>query len=201
MDDPIASVKAEEPIIEIPIVKRGETTMQVRLKRNTVGLFVSVKVHPGVEEFARALGSGDIQDVRALGRYWTPVGVRPSSNPAECPLGTYNMTNNPGLINAGSGVMFRLDRPGQPLSEPSGVPTTTRSRNGDNDIPVINLSFLRLQGVSEGAGVNFHVKGVYTMDAVKSLAEQIKDACRAFYAMYLKPIDLAVVVSTQELQG
>lgn len=182
----------EEREIEVPIIKRGELCMQVNLKRNTVGLFVNIKVHPGIEEFARNLGTGDTQDVRTLGRYWTPT-KQPAS---ENGLTVYNMGSNPGTVTGANGIMFNLDRPGNPLVSNSGVPIPN-NRNSQ-EYPLINLSFLRLQGISDGAGVNFHVRGVYTSDAVKLLAAQVKDALQAFYVTYLKPIDMDVLVMTQE---
>lgn len=184
--------KVTEPELEIPLIKRGELVIQVNLKRNPAGLFVNVKVHPGIEEFARGLGTTELQDVRTIGRYWTPT--RPTS--PERGFSVWNMTTNPGNVTGPNGVIFRLDRPGQGLTDNSGIPIPNNKQG--LEYPVINLSFLRLQGISEGAGVNFHVKGVFTFEAVKQLADQIEQATRAFYIIYLKPIDMDVMVMTQE---
>lgn len=173
--------------VSFPIIKRGETVMQISVKRNTGGLFIAAKVHPTIEEFIRSLGTGETQDIRALGRHWTPY-------PAGAEFAVYNMSTNPGVIGVGN-IQFRLDQPGNMLLSDTAV----AHPNGREYLKAVNLSFLRIRGASESAGIRFHVRGVYTTEATLEIADRVKEACRAFYTMYLKPIDMTVMVQTQEI--
>jgi len=174
------------------VIKRGEICIQTTLHRTHLGLTISVKVHPTVEDFIRNLGSGETQDVRIMGRHWQPIGTKP--------LEVWNLASNPGRLQTDDGSYFRIDVPGYPLLNPGGgrpdgegdpVPTVGR---GD-----LNLSFLRLVGASEGAGVEFGVKGVYTLDQCRQIRDRIVGSARRFYVNYLQPVDMTVMVSTQEI--
>lgn len=165
------------------VQKRDETCIQVNLRRSAIGLMVNVKALPRVEDFVRSLGSGETVDVRTLGRHWVPN--------KEQVLAVYAMATNPGSLTTDSGLRFRIDRPGWPLSEYDANSLTAGE--------VINLSFLRLAGISEGDGVTFGVKGVFTMEALNRLRDGIGDASRRFYISYMKPINLTVMVCTQEM--
>ena len=166
------------------IIKRGETVTQVILHRSMKGVSLQVKAHPAIEEFARALGDGEAQDIKIYGRHWHAIGDKP--------LRIYNndlkvfkceslTTDDPGNAKIG----FRYDQPGQPLIDGNGF---------------LNISFLRLVGVSEGGGVTFGISGVYTLDSLKRIRDSISSACRKFYVHYMRPVDLSVTISTQDLQ-
>jgi hypothetical protein len=63
------------------------------------------------------------------------------------------------------------------------------------------MSFLRLAGTSEGNGVTFGVKGVYSLESLRNLRDKISASARQLYIEYLRPVDLTVTVSTQEMAG
>lgn len=170
------------------IIKRGEICIQTTLHRGMSGLSVSVKVHPLVEEFMRSLGSGEVHNVKLFGRHWAPVGAAEELN-------VYHLQTNPGRLVSDDGTVFRIDKPGQPFT--MGPESNDGSLTAG--LPNLNLSFLRLVGASDGAGVTFSVKGVYEIDGVRRLRDQIAAASRRFYVAYLKPVDMSVMVSTQEL--
>lgn len=175
------------------LIKGGEAVTRINIHRSPiagkfgVGFLVTVWIHPRIEEFIRSLGNSEVLDVKSMGRYWVPI-----ENTKE--LSVYYMSTSLGMQSADGGY-FTLDRPGQPLiqSEEGGM-------IGHKGPPsVINLSILRLVGASEGAGVTFGVRGVYTLDALRRMRDQLMDASRQFYVTYLKPVDLSIVVSTQEI--
>lgn len=166
------------------VMKRGEICIQATLHRNLQGLSISVKAHPRVEEFIKSLGgNGAIEDVRRHGRFWTPLD-------REKGLTVHSITQSLGVIPMGGGNYFRIDRIGQPILDPD---TAVGGNMGG-----INFSFIRLVGISEGAGITFKINGVYTLDAIRRMRDMIGEAAQTFYVSYLKPIDLDVQISTQE---
>lgn len=174
------------------IIKRGETVIQFTLHRNQshskdgVGLFMSVKTVPAVEDFMRQLSVGlEPVEVKAAGRYWIALDK-------DHPLTCYRLSEKIPIEQAddnGADNPFGFDYIGSPLLIPSD-----HYRK-----PILNLSFLRLVGISEGAGVSFGIKGVQSLDSLHQIQEDMSTACRKFYVRYLKPIDLTVMVSTQEI--
>ena len=165
------------------VVKRGQIVTEVILHRSMKGVSLQVKTNPAIEEFAKALGDGESMDIKNYGRHWHPIG--------DTPLRVYN--HDPKLakmevitVDDSSGkVAFRYDQPGQPLYDTNGF---------------LNLSFLRLVGVSEGAGVAFGISGIYTLDSLRRIRDHISAAGRKFYIHYMRPVDVSVTISTQELQ-
>ena len=169
------------------VIKRGETVIQTTLHRGVsgngedkarFGLTVSVKTHRNVEEFAKAMGTGEASDIVLIGRYWQPVGTQP--------LMVYDSSFiAPEALKTDEGRAFRFDRVGQPLIADDGT---------------VNISFLRLVGVSEGAGVTFRVAGIFSVDSLRFTRDMISSACKKFYIHYMRPVDLTVQISTQEIQ-
>ena len=167
--------------------KGGETVVEVRFRRNVAGLLINARTVRAIEDFMQGLGDGSTVDVRTAGRLWVPT--------TSTPLMAYSMSNGfPGEHNN----IFRLDQLGRNIIVASreGEPFLSSTNE-----PVANLSFLRLVGISEGAGVQFGVKGVYSLDTVVTMRDQVIEASRRLYIAYLKPIDFCVQVnvSTQEI--
>ena len=165
--------------------KGAGTIAQVVVCRSTKGVSLKVKTYPVVEEFAKSLGDGDYQDVKLYsgGRYWHPISSKA--------LNIYNYdskTTKVGLLtvahSGGPAFTCQFTQPG-PLYDTSGV---------------LNISFLRLVGVSVGSGVTFGITGVFEMDFLKRMRDQIGAACRQFYINYMRPVDLSVTISAQDLQ-
>ena len=155
------------------IVKSGERRISITLHRTHLGLTITAKVHAEIEEFLRSLGKGASVDVNAYGRTWTSL-------EKGKPLLAYDMhTKLP------PSPVYDLAYLGNALILDSGQ---------------VNLSFLRLVGISEGAGVSFGVKQVYAQQGIDELKEGFIKAGVRFYQDYMKPIHATVVVSTQELR-
>lgn len=175
----------ETTISSLEVIKRGETSLTVTLIRSAGGLTVYAKAHPMVEAFIQGLGTGETVDVKASGPYWRSVGLD-----KDKPLLIHRLAEPIPNIALSNGDVVTICRPGQPLlcnTEPGHSPNTS----------AVNLSFLRLVGISEGAGVAFSVRGVHTLEALNHIHKLIGEGYRTFYKEYLKPVKLDVVCSTQ----
>ena len=187
------------------VIKRGQTCIQVILHRSKAGLSVEGHSHPNVEDFFRTFTSTPPVDVMTIGRYWvqscqTCGQPHPLPNMDTIKNGCRN--NVPKPLMAYSGVVgldptviedntvITLDNLGQPLIKDGRL-------EGGNTL--VNISFLRLVGISEG-GVTFGVRGVYSTERLHRLRDVISLATRKFYIDYLRPVDMSVVISTQELR-
>ena len=162
------------------VIKRGETCIETVFHRSFEGLVVDVKVHPGVEAFMRHHGHGETAPVVVNGRHW-------SIAPREQPLMAYAYQPME-LLRSDDGSYITLDKLGQPLVDTK-----------DGRETYVNLSFLRLVGASEGAGVRFTIAGVYSDKFLRNQRDLIGNAQKKFYIEYLRPIDLRVTISTAEM--
>ena len=108
-------------------------------------------------------------------------------------------------VNPISGI--RIDKGSQPLVSNGG--DSERRETGDNPLVgysskpsnnsrYANLSFLRLVGISEGAGVSFVVRGVFSDQQVKDVHMILLDGLKRFWTAYLKPMNMCIQVSTKE---
>jgi len=126
--------------------------------------------------------------VRASGPYWRPIGSSGS-------ISVHNLAADaPAQLQLESGEYTYINKPGQPILDPRGTadPITGKYKPG------VNLSFLRIVGISEGAGVTFSVRGVHSYEALTKMREKIGEAYRTLYRAYMKPIQMDIIVSTQE---
>lgn len=179
--------------MEASIIKRGEKCINTIFHHRTTGLTLEVKVHPSVEDFFRTLSGGETVDVRGSGRQWEHTlnrGER-ARKETETLLLAYDLQETIYVPNTSKGSPVSLDLLSQPL--------TIQDRSVLRSI--INISYLRLVGISEGTGVEFRINGVYSYDAIKILKDQIEEAQRLFHAQYLKPVDisLSLFTSVQEI--
>jgi len=173
------------------LIKGGEAVVRINIHRSPaagrwgVGYLLTVWVHSAIEDFFRSLSNGEIQEVNSLGRHWL-------ATDKQTVLTCYHMSKSLGNLPMHGGY-FNLDRPGQPLSD--------AGEGGLKGILVtVNLSPLRLCGASDGAGVTFGVKGVYTLDALIQTRDKLLEASEKFYITYLKPMDLSMTLSTQNIE-
>ena len=191
-----------ENIENLTLNKGGETSLQISLgrsPRHPEGIVVSVKALPHIEAYMRALsvvtvpatthGSDAPQEVQepqitsavAAGRTWLSLS-------RDMDLRVYVLQQP---FHGLSGDI-RMDQVGRPLVAYSGESLGGRDK-------IVNLSFLLLVGISEGAGVSFVLRGVYSNDQIRSLKDDLLEAVKKFYVQYLKPISLTIQVSTQEI--
>ena len=191
--DLVGDLAPTAPDASLEVIKRGETSLTMTLIRSSSGLTVAVKAHPSVEAFIRGLGDGQTVDVKAAGPYWRPVSREGR------PLMVYTQTQTVEPVVLNSGDFANINRCGQPMIENqsndgSGLTLSISGRGRQ----LVNLSFLRLVGISEGPGITFAVRGVHTYEAVNRMRELIGEAYKQFYRVYMKPIKMDIVVSTSE---
>lgn len=116
-------------------------------------------------------------DLGAVSRLWLPLDE-------SKPLLAYTGERLGTQFTSDASFQFTLDSLGQPLNKDG----------------ILNLSFLRLVGASEDAGVGFLIKGVYSIDLLRETKERISAAARKFYIDFLRPVDLSITVSAMELR-
>ncbi len=162
------------------VIKRGETCIETLLHRSLAGLSIDVKVHPGVEEFFRLRSVGEQVAVSTIGRHWTPTDKTK-------PLMAYGYHALESL-RSDDGATISVDRLGSPIIE--------TKNNGE---VIVNISFLRLVGASEGAGIRFNINGVYSDKYLRTMREYLGNAQKKFYIEYLRPIDMRVTILTADL--
>lgn len=185
--------------LEATVVKSGENVIQTTISRSQDGLSLNVWAHPKVEDFIRSLGTGEHVDIQTLGRHW-------SSKDKE-KLYVYNLSPDKSSGSAIAKMPFVLNCPGRSLLDAENGGEERDGAVGglqllsDRIYPYqINISFLRLVGISEGSGVAFTVKGVVSRSGITQLSESIEKATKLFYQEFLKPIRMIVTVSTMPIQ-
>lgn len=169
---------------DVEVVKGGETIVNCTVSRAVRGAAITIKISPTLEEMMKNLGTGEVVDVRTIGhRYWD------NQTKGE-KLMLYELTaaSAQGVVADGA-VPYRLDAPGHPI-------VITNDRGGYPEI--VNLSFLRLVGISEG--LTFIVKGVFQEKDIIRMGERIRAAIKAFYANFMRPVDYHIVVSAQAIR-
>lgn len=181
------------PSGDLKMLKRGETYINMTFRRSMSGLTLAIKTHPSVEEFFRNLSTGELADTRAAGRYWTAIAK-------DAPLMAYNLAEGIPLLHIDSRRRARFDWLGRQLITPQSADHAAEGGElgGRSSGVEVNLSFLRLAGIGDGAGVTFQLKGVYSDLAVQEMHDHIAEAAKRFYQIYMKPINLNVSIVTTE---
>lgn len=170
---------ADDPI-DSSFQKKGSIVLQMSFIRNERGLSISVKSASEVEELLRSWSGGDAMLSGEYEREW-----RAPKDPSGKGLQVWNLIQDPGKLIM-TGGFYTLSRPGGKLI------FAERSQQ------IVNLSFLRLVGISSGNGVQFEIPGVYSLDFVKDIQGKINQAAKQFYSDYLLPIELSLIIQTQE---
>lgn len=167
------------------MVKSGEMCLNINVRRALGGVNFSVKAAPAVEALFKSWGDGGSRRVHEYVRDgWLPVG--------GAQLNVYNLAKPNGISIGDDGETFCIDNPGHPI-------ISTHPVSGQEN--VLNMSFLRLEGISTDTGISFSIKGVYTIEMLKKIVDRIRFASRRIYNSYLKPADfnLQVFTSVQEM--
>ena len=81
--------------------------------------------------------------------------------------------------------------------QPYNIHATGRELLLDDN--VINLSFLRLVGATDG--VEFIIETLTSYEQLKKLAEQCRKAAEAFYTEYIQSVGVRISVSVDEVRG
>ena len=180
-----------EKVVEEELVKSGEQLIRISLRRSPIGHTLSVWAHPVIEKYFASMSSG-VSAVTEYGRNW----VKRKNTPA---LEAYTFDRSSpqqlAIMESPSGPVS-LSSIGEPLLfNEYGEDRPGRGRE------VINLSFIRLVGISEADGRSFDFRFVGTDEALQALAKKLRDAAKTFYLSYLKPVDVTVSVTIQKTIG
>lgn len=159
------------------ITKGGEEWLRLSLIPHKSGLLIDVKTHRLVEDFMSSLGEGKkaaIQDSTGRASYWDAQ--------SDDPLQVYAMKRLPAYNSTGY-AEFILDQPGGSIVV---------------DENIMNLSFLRLAGISNG--IRFiSTKDVFPLSYRRELKRKIGEAFRRFCLDYIKPVKITLVITSQEI--
>lgn len=155
------------------VMKNGDIALEARISRSTSGVRLRIQAHPAVEGLIRGWGQGR-PSVPLEG--WTVEGqTNPYCHAPQYPLGA---------------VAFPL---GQYRMDLLGGHLLTPGANGA--LPTLNLSFLRIIGISQG--ITLYHNGVYSTDALATIANGVKLAVRDLCRHYLAPVDIGVTLTVK----
>jgi hypothetical protein len=171
-------IKAEE----VDVIKSGETIFQALFSRSKHGITMRAKVHPSVEDFFSTLAHQGTEDPRGYGRYWIPM----EGQKFSC----WMFSPSADTIQEMERKGYSLTMLGQPFALGGGEQQYGRD--------LINLSFIRLVGISQEDGQTLSIKETCTADELTRLAERVQQAARLFYVDFLRPKNINIVVATQE---
>ena len=151
-------------------------------ERNRVGLIIKVKARPDLEEFMKGLAQGQKLPLDAIGDTWQ------NFNQDGKPLEFYQMDNH----RFESNRIYSVDAVGQ-------APLIADGRNARNALSiatddVVNLSFLRLVGISNENGVTVGIPGAYSGDYIRRLRGLLPTAVKLFLQDYVVPITINLQV-------
>ena len=156
------------------IRKSGEEWLAFSTKPSKYGLEVEVRAHEKVEQFMRGMGDGTTAHITLYGRDWVEVD----------PLYPLLIYNHDQLIHHNVGASFTILEPGRPLL---------------NEDEVVNLSFLRIQGISGAGGIRFGVKSVYGTPFRRQLRNRVGEEFRKLVLDHIKPVKITLIISSQEI--
>jgi hypothetical protein len=166
------------------IVKKGEQLLTARLRRSSRGITLHAKAHSSIEEYFSSMSKAEPLHVNNWQRgIWNKFGEYPE-------LLVYGIDDKTASAKTSIGTIpgsFSVAYPGFQLLLDQG----TKS-------PTINMSWLRLKGISSDLGVAFSIKGAFTSDEVNNLSEMVYHSMKRFYLEYLKPVDVTITMSKQE---
>ena len=169
-------------------LERGSTKQS--FKDKGIGLRVTVRARPSVEEFIKQLAGGRTTDATAYGEAWHSMD--------DSPLEVYivdepDQTTDYTLLGVGGSL---IQYPAQPRSR--GL-STLGSSDPTAPKPTINLGILRLVGISKPDGVTIGLQGMYSPEYMKILRAQLPIVTRQFLHDYIVPITLNLEIVSKDV--
>lgn len=159
------------------LIEKDGRSIKFSLHRTAKGLLIRVTADEAFEDLFREASGGQAQSVNAWGRWWT------SLDPND-QIACYSLAGGFPETGEFPGGTYTVGAPGHPLIM---------------DGNVINLSWLRLRGLSSPEGVAFFVRGVFSTNLVREeLPQKIKSAIKQLYIDFLRPVDMSISISIKE---
>jgi hypothetical protein len=163
-------------------VRRGPTTGN--LKTN-IGLIVTVKAEPIIEEFMKTASLGNTINISEFGVDWCSLNSEP--------LEIYDIAENAALhLDNSNFTIFAPNRKlllGGDLRDEGEIDFIDK-RNPNSRM--VNLSFLRFAGISKPDGVSFGVTGAHSKLFIQEFATKSIKAAKYLVEEYIVPINLNV---------
>lgn len=160
------------------ITRSGEQWLSLSLVPHKRGLLVDVKAHPLVEEFMQSL-----------------------SKSGKVPLETGRRDGALHWISPDDTQLYIYQQEKALMDDPrygGGFTISSPASSFIYDEGIINLSFLRLAGISEG--VKFiSTQDVFPIQFRRELKGKIGAAFRRFCIDYIKPVKLVLIITGQEI--
>jgi hypothetical protein len=181
----------------LDLTKGGYEILQMSLGRSAKGLILSVKAHASIEEFFHTISQGKTQPMSLHGRWWRPV--REGLSLPEVYVFSAPLNSKRYSLNAvGQDLITRGDGAGRPISSED---SEDEGYGGPPGSSIANISFLRMKGISEGDGVSLSIPTVQTVEGLRTASKLLREGVKAFYLDFLKPIDVVISMTAQEVRG
>jgi hypothetical protein len=155
--------------------KGGICWLDGSLSRGKEGLEISIKTVPEIELFMKSLGSKE-DAVEAYGKSWISLNGQP--------LMIHRMDKDIFDNEPGANRTYDISRIAEPMISP---------RDGR-----VNLSFLRIVGISNPDGVRFGIKGPISSRYISDLKGDILRETKNFLRDFIVPVQYNIRVSSQE---
>lgn len=153
--------------------------------KNRVGMKLTVKARPELEQFMQQMSSGKTVPVNSFSEDWVrvpkglPLDVYAIDFGYNSKLYTLNAIGGPLLIDPnqgdGDGQVLRRAVPGQAARAPEQQ---------------VNLSFLTLAGISGDPGITIGLSGVYSWEYIQNARNTIPAVIRQFLQDYIVPVTI-----------
>lgn len=166
-------------------IEKGESILNAQIRRSVSGLTVTAKASRVIEDYFKEHARGG--RVRAAAE-WDRSWIKERDYPD---LLIYPITEDSPFartLQAGE-FSYTLAAPGSGLLLAPNAPGRAES---------LNLSWIRLVGISQEAGIRFSIKGVFTEKQTRQITERTQQAVKRFFLDYLRPVNVTILLTTQE---
>ncbi len=174
--------------MDLSVNKGGVCWVEFSLGRGPKGLDVWVRTVPQIEEFMKTVSNGKTDSLDAYGNEWYPI--------SPTAISVYQMTKKL------TGDTWTIGTVGEPLVNIT-VPNNGRERGltleadgGPKATKKVNLSFLRMVGISEG--VRFGVQGPFSKDFISQFGREIVQETKNLILQYIVPVRVNLRITQQD---
>lgn len=153
--------------------------------KDRVGLIVHVVARPDVEAFMQGMSKGKKMPVDAFADSWQ------NGNPNGGTLEVYETAE----VKWENTNVYTLNNIAEsPLITPFDAKAAARGLPQPNAQELVNLSFLRLAGISDESGVRVGILGAYSNEYLNRLKLALPRAIKQFLQDYIVPVTLNLQV-------
>ncbi len=172
--------------MDLTVSKGGVCWAEFILKRCPKGLDFTVRVLPEVEELIKSLTTGKKEPAEAYGMEWFPI--EPAGD-----LMIYR-TDKRSI----EGDSWTIDKVAQPLLT---VPDPRAERDPYERLAAkkVNMSFLRIAGLSNPNGVRFGIHGPFSKDFIKQYGTDIIREMKNLVQQYIVPVNINLRIVERDL--